>query len=200
VSETAPSPLVCAADGCDNTFEPNRRGRPRLYCGECGTPLETNRRWRAGKTIPVKPRPPRVKVLPCEKRCERCGETFRQTKPFEPYCGECRPDRSEPRGKTVTAVCEGCGEEFEARRRDRERGWGRWCGKACFRRHEAATRPRDDDGRFLVSQRSAGVKRALRPARCRERPPNYSSFARASTAASGLVPGRYSWTKTADSR
>ncbi len=77
VAETAPAPpVVCAADGCTNTFTPRRgRGRPRLYCDECREPLMYNRRWRAGETHAGPPGPPRVKVLPREQVCKGCGET-----------------------------------------------------------------------------------------------------------------------------
>jgi hypothetical protein len=33
--------------------------------------------------------------------------------------------------RKVTVLCEGCGEPFEARARDVERGWGRFCQKSC---------------------------------------------------------------------
>jgi hypothetical protein len=141
VSEKAPAARVCAADGCANTFEPNRRGRPRLYCDECSTGQAYSRRWRAGETHSGRPGPPRVKLLPREKSCERCGGTFTQTKPFEPYCGPCRPAPDAPTGAKVAAICEGCGVEFEARARDRERGWGRFCTKSCAMKVRVAAQP-----------------------------------------------------------
>ena len=123
---------ICADDGCANVFTPTAgRGRPRLYCDECSTGAAYNRRWRAGETHTGPPGPPRVKLLPREKPCEKCGETFTQTKPFEPYCGPCRPPRNAPTGELVTVVCEGCGVEFEARARDRARGWARFHNKSC---------------------------------------------------------------------
>jgi hypothetical protein len=48
--KTAPSPQACAAEGCGNTFTPNERGRPRLYCDDCSTKTAYNRRWRKGET------------------------------------------------------------------------------------------------------------------------------------------------------
>jgi hypothetical protein len=151
----------CADDGCSNVFVPNRQGWPRLYCAGCSTKTAYSRRWRKGETHSGPPRPPRVRVLPREAVCRGCGETYMQTVPGERYCTqECRP----PTGAKVTAICEGCGQEFEARARDRERGWGRWCGKACFRRQrikehplprpspEALIRSRDPQtGRFLAA-------------------------------------------------
>lgn len=131
----------CAGDGCSNTFELNRRGRPRLYCDDCSTGQAYNRRWRAGETHSGPPRPPRVKLLPRDKPCEKCGETFTQTRPFEPYCSTCRPAPDGYTGKTVTATCEGCGEPFEARARDRERGWARFCGKSCAMKGRVAAQP-----------------------------------------------------------
>jgi hypothetical protein len=122
--------VVCAADGCSSTFVPNRRGRPRLYCPDCSTQAAYNRRWRAGETHAPTPGPPRVKLLPRERVCKDCGVTFTQTKPHELYCSrECCP----PTGAKVMASCERCGREFEARVRDRERGWGRFCSKSCAR-------------------------------------------------------------------
>jgi hypothetical protein len=132
-------PGVCAADGCSNAFVPNRRGRPRLYCDVCSNPVEYNRRWRRGETHTPAHRGPRyVKVLPREAVCKGCGEDFMQTAPAQRYCSrECCP----PTGAKVTVPCDGCGRPFEARVRDRERGWGRFCGKSCaMRANRAAER------------------------------------------------------------
>jgi hypothetical protein len=151
----------CADDGCSNVFRAESAGRPRLYCDECSTGAAYNRRWRAGETHSGPPRSPRVKVLPRDQVCKACGETFIQTEPRQSYCSdECRP----PTGVTVAAVCEGCGEPFEARARDRERGWARFCSRSCAARVRIAatpipapspgslTRPRDPEtGRFLVA-------------------------------------------------
>ena len=76
---------------------------------------------RASAARPLAPRLPIV--------CAACGEQFEGTS-WRRYCKpECYP-RSD-RGKKVTALCAGCGEPFEARARDVERGWGRFCTKAC---------------------------------------------------------------------
>jgi hypothetical protein len=125
---------VCAADGCSETFEPKRRGRPRLYCARCSTKTAYNRRWRAGVTNPLPPKP-YVRLLPREAECERCGERYTQTTAGQLYCGKgsC--------GEFVTVACDHCGEEFEARARDRERGWAKFCGKPCaLRTRRAAER------------------------------------------------------------
>lgn len=129
----------CADDNCSNVFELNRRGRPRIYCAECGTGKGYNRRWRAGETHSGPPHPPQPKLLPRDRVCKACGETFTQTVPRQAYCSmECKPHT----GAKVTATCEGCGERFEARARDRERGWSRFCGKSCA----GKARPRAETG------------------------------------------------------
>jgi len=78
-----------------------------------------------------------VRLLPREAVCAGCGDTYLKTWARQLYCskGSC--------GEFVTAGCERCGEPFEARTRDRQRGWARFCGKACALRarsakHEAA--------------------------------------------------------------
>ena len=71
------------------------------------------------------PKPPR------ELSCAGCGETFIATNGRQVYCTPgCRPTRVD-RGAKVTVACEGCGEPFEARARDRAKGWARFCGKSC---------------------------------------------------------------------
>lgn len=40
------------------------------------------------------------------------------------------------RGKKVTVECLWCLEDFEARVADRERGWGKYCSKACKGSHQ----------------------------------------------------------------
>ena len=105
-----------------------------MYCDDCSTPAAYNRRWRAGETHPRLPKP-YVRLLPREAVCERCGETYTQTAARQLYCGKgsC--------GEFVTAACDGCGEPFEARARDREPGWARFCGKPCaLRTRRAAER------------------------------------------------------------
>ena len=92
---------VCAAEACTNTFEPKGRGRPRMYCDGCSTKAAYNRRWRAGVTNPIEPRP-YVRLLPREAVCERCGDTYMQTTATQLYCGQ-------PCGEFVTATCAGCG-------------------------------------------------------------------------------------------
>ena len=42
--------VVCAADGCISTFEPNLRGRPRLYCDDYSTKTAYSHRWRKCET------------------------------------------------------------------------------------------------------------------------------------------------------
>jgi hypothetical protein len=131
----APAPGVCAVDGCSNTFELNRRGRPRLYCEDCSQPVEYNRRWRRGETHAGPPKPRYVKVLPRPAVCKGCGRDYMQTAPAQRYCSrECCP----PTGAKVTVLCDVCAREFEARARDRERGWGRYCSKSCSMRAKRA--------------------------------------------------------------
>lgn len=117
--------VVCADEGCSNTFVPKRRGRPRLYCDDCPTKAAYNRRWRAGITNPI-PRKRYVPLLPCEATCEGCGDTYTKTWGPQLYCGQ-------PCGEFVTATCAGCGDPFEGRARDRDRvlGWGRFCSRSC---------------------------------------------------------------------
>lgn len=136
-----------------------------MYCAGCSTKTAYSRRWRAGETHSGPPRPPRVRVLPREKPCERCGGTFTQTKPHELYCGPCRPDPAAPTGATVTAVCEGCGREFEARARDRERGWARFCGKACFQRQRLKEHPLPQPSRAALARPHDPVTGRFLPAR-----------------------------------
>ena len=38
---------------------------------------------------------------------------------------------SKPRGKMVTVRCKQCGCEFQARKADVKRGWGKYCSKSC---------------------------------------------------------------------
>jgi hypothetical protein len=38
--------------------------------------------------------------------------------------------RNEPRGLMVSVKCK-CGDIFQARKADRDRGWGRYCSKSC---------------------------------------------------------------------
>jgi hypothetical protein len=127
--------VVCADDGCSNTFEPNRgRGRPRLYCEECSTSTAYSRRWRAGVTHPI-PATPYERLLPREAECGRCGEPYTQTFARQLYCD--RPGC----GEFVTVLCDGWWKPFEARARDRARGWARFCGKSCaLRTRRAAER------------------------------------------------------------
>jgi hypothetical protein len=120
--------VVCAADGCSNTFVQNRRGRPRLYCDGCSTKAAYNRRWRSGETHPL-PSRPYVRLLPREATCGACGEPYTKTFGPQRYCG-----RPGCRGEFVTVKCEGCGEPFAARARDRAKGWARFCGKGCAMR------------------------------------------------------------------
>jgi hypothetical protein len=119
--------VVCADDSCTNTFVPKRRGRPRLCCEACSTKAAYSRRWRKGETHSPPPTP-YVRLPPREEVCERCGETYEKTFGPQRYCG--RPGCAE----FVTVACDGCGQDFEARVRDRERGWARFCGKACATR------------------------------------------------------------------
>jgi hypothetical protein len=116
--------VVCAVEDCSNTFEPKRRGRPRLYCDDCSTKAAYNRRWRAGVTNPLPPNP-YVRRLPYEEVCERCGETYTKTWGPQRYCG--KPGC----GEYMTVECLGCGKPFEARTRDLEKGWGRFHSKSC---------------------------------------------------------------------
>ena len=78
-------------------------------------------------------------VEPREAVCPGCGEQFMATGRRR-YCTPgCWP--TVDRGATVTATCEWCDREFEARARDREHGWGRFCGKSCaLRTRRAAER------------------------------------------------------------
>ena len=134
--------VVCAADSCSNTSVPNRLGRPRLYCPGCSTKAAYNRRWRAGITNPLPPKP-KVRLLPCDAVCGRCGGTYLKTSARQLYCGEgsC--------GEFVTVGCDHCGREFEARARDRERGWARFCGKSCALK--ARPQARDEAGRLVAA-------------------------------------------------
>ena len=101
------------------------------YCDGCSTKAAYNRRWRAAITNPIEPRP-YVRALPCEATCEACGDMYVKTWGPQLYCGKgsC--------GEFVTAACERCGREFEARTRDREHGWGRFYGKSCALRTRRA--------------------------------------------------------------
>lgn len=72
-----------------------------MYCDGCSTKAAYNRRWRAGVTNPIEPRP-YVRLLPREAVCERCGDTYMQTTATQLYCGQ-------PCGEFVTATCAGCG-------------------------------------------------------------------------------------------
>jgi hypothetical protein len=136
--------VVCAADGCSNTFTPNRRGRPRLYCDDCSTGAAYNRRWRKGETHSP-PSRPNVRRLPREAVCESCGESYTQTAPRQLYCGR------EGCGELVAATCEWCGQPFEARARDREKGFGRFHSKSCALQARQRNAWRNAAGQFRVA-------------------------------------------------
>src|SRR5262245_1594101 len=104
---------VCLEESCENTFVPNRRGRPRMYCHEHSTKAAYSRRSKAGITLPPNPC---VRRLPREATCERCGGTYTKTFGPQRYCGQ--PGCSE----FVAATCDGCGKPFQARTRDRAKG------------------------------------------------------------------------------
>jgi hypothetical protein len=123
--------VVCADDACTNTFTPKRRGRPRLYCDTCSNKAAYSRRWRKGERHSPPPKP-YVRLLPREATCERCGATYTKTWGPQRYCG------GPGCGEFVTVPCDGCGQDFEARVRDRERGWARFCGKPCATRTRSA--------------------------------------------------------------
>jgi hypothetical protein len=57
----APIPLR-SCEGCGAWFEPNRRGRPRRFCGQCGEPFAS---YNAARHVVHEPRP-----------CVECGEKF----------------------------------------------------------------------------------------------------------------------------
>jgi hypothetical protein len=101
-----------------------RLGRKRI-CKACDR--AKSRRYYAAHRDTVLAR---MKRGPREAMCATCGGAFTAMNGRQLYCTpECRPVRDS--GEQVTVACEWCGLEFEARARDRKRGGGRYCGRAC---------------------------------------------------------------------
>jgi len=114
---------ACAREGCLNVFQrvSGSRGGIREYCGEPECTRERRREWQENRV-----RPPSGPSGAKSGACSVCGKPVwvSRTSAIVQICLPCRSARRQ-------RTCEQCGEQFEARGKDRPGLPNRFCSAAC---------------------------------------------------------------------